>query len=176
MGEQVAGAVVDGRPEHEPSPAPVVGAVRSRLTTRAMGAALASLLAVVLIAALVVTDVQGRADVRQTDAQVAATSARLHGVRSHLSDTRADLSTTGSERKALGTSLATTSTGLSATQRQVAADQAGQFDQGIDVGALDSCLTGVEAALDFIAVNRDGDVASALRGVASSCRTAQAPG
>lgn len=63
---------------------------------------------------------------------------------------------------------------LAALRFELAGTQAHQFDQGVSIGAVQSCLGGVQSALNDIALGFPGQATTALHNVAGSCATAGA--
>jgi hypothetical protein len=101
---------------------------------------------VVVVAVAVAVGLSGRAHLQRTDTDLTATRARLH--------------------------VAVDTAQLASVQAQLASTEANVFANGVSINDLDTCLSGVERALNQISLNDQVDAASTLDGVAASCRAA----
>jgi hypothetical protein len=139
---------------------------RRRLTL-AYGAALA-----LLVAGLVVA-VTGDRGLHRTDDQLAALRIRLHQTidRAHQAEQR--LGAVTAQSTAAGTTLAAETAQLTASQAQLASTEANVFTNGVSINQLDTCLAGVERALNQISLNDQRGAAASLDGVAAACRAAE---
>ncbi len=152
---------------HAPGPSEARSARRTvRRTAPVVGVLLAALAAVVLGVVL-------HASLQGTDTSLAGARVELHQALQHLATTRADLHTTESTDAAVGRTLAAESDQLSSDQAVLAQTDATVFAKGFDIAAFDSCLAGVEQALNQIAVGDSGGAASALTSVGADCRQAR---
>jgi hypothetical protein len=68
--------------------------------------------------------------------------------------------------------LATETTQLALVQSQLASAEADVFANGVSINDLDTCLSGVEQALNQISLDDQSGAATTLDGVAASCRGA----
>jgi len=194
--EDADGAPGQREPKH---PAPPGRTPRRRLVVMAVGA-----LAVALVVAGVVSDLQVRSELGQAQSSLTATRANLRATLSHLSLIEARLLSTTSDRDTLGielkltawelagaestlagtraqlattqNSLTNTQNSLSTTQSSLANANTGLYLQGLNIGTLDTCLGGVEKALNQIAVNDQNGAVKSLSAVASSCQAVQGQG
>ncbi len=161
-------------------------------------------LAVALVVAGVVSDLQVRSELGHAQSSLNATRANLRGTLAHLSLIEARLLSTTSDRDTLGielkltawelagaestlastraqlattqNSLATTQNSLATTQNSLANASTGLYLQGLNIGTLNTCLGGVEKALNQIAVNDQNGAVKSLSAVTSSCQAVQGQG
>jgi hypothetical protein len=103
-----------------------------------------------------------RAELRRTLEQVATTSGALASI--------------AGQSTAAGQSLEMETAQLGADQQQLAAAEANIHANGVSIADLDTCLSGVERALNQISLGNKSGAAATLNGVASSCRNAQPSG
>jgi hypothetical protein len=120
-------------------------------------------------ALLVVTDLQGRAQIRTDDVSLTSAVHQLTVVRGALTGAEHRLALARSGRRAVTRSFDTVQSSLSATQSALAHDEAGIFSQGVDLGELDTCLATVEQALNQLAVGQTAGGLASLRASSSSC-------
>ena len=69
--------------------------------------------------------------------------------------------------------LATETSQLAAVEAQLAATEANVHADGVSIDDLDTCLSGVEQALNEISIDDQHGAASTLDGVAAPCRAAE---
>jgi septal ring factor EnvC (AmiA/AmiB activator) len=132
------------------------------------------LTAVVLIVTFLgISSLQARSQFRQTSARLAHTRATLRQTVSELQRARVSLAKTTAQGHATQETLARVNSQLSAARAQLSTDQRSLYIQGVSISAVDSCLAGVESALNEIALNDSSGAAASLNQVASSCQTAQ---
>ncbi len=108
------------------------------------------------------------------------TNRQLAAVRVHLEQTigrarvaERHLDTVAAESTAAATTLSTETAQLTAAQAQLASTEADVFTNGVSIGQLDTCLAGVERALNQISLNDQQGAAASLDGVATACRAAE---
>jgi len=82
---------------------------------------------------------------------------------------QAELTATAHELGTAEASLSNTQTGLSDAEKSVAS-------QGLDIAVLNTCLGGVEQALNEIAVGDDNGAVTSISAVSESCQTLQGQG
>ena len=161
-------------------------------------------LVVALVGAGVMSDLRVRSELGQARSSLRATRASLAATVAHLSNVEAKLVSTTNDRDTLGielkltawelagaestlastrASLADTQSNLASTQNSLATTQnslsnanTGLYLQGLDIGKLNTCLGGVETALNQIAVNNQSGAVHSLSAVASSCQAVQGQG
>jgi hypothetical protein len=127
---------------------------------------------VVVVAVAVAVGLSGRAHLQRTDTDLTATRARLHVAvdRARAAETR--FTTVTAEATSAASLLTTETAQLASVQAQLASTEANVFANGVSINDLDTCLSGVERALNQISLNDQVDAASTLDGVAASCRAA----
>ncbi len=143
---------------------------RSRRWRRAVAAA-AAVTALVSGCLLVTSDIKARAEIRTTDLSLATVAPRLNAIRAALGRDERRLAAAEARRAAVTRSFDAAQSTLSATQAGLARAQAGIRSQGVDLGVLDTCLSGVEEALNQIAVGQTSGGLASLRASSSSCST-----
>jgi chromosome segregation ATPase len=127
------------------------------------------LLVVVLGAVGIVT--HGRLDGATAD--LAATQARLTGAEAQLHVAQNELSAVRGQSATAGQALAKATSQLASAQSQLAKAQTDVSSQGVSISDLDTCLAGVEKALNQIALQDQAGAAVTLQGVAGNCRAAE---
>jgi septal ring factor EnvC (AmiA/AmiB activator) len=141
---------------------------RSRRRRRAT-TAVAAALALVAGCLLVASDLHARTEIRTTDVSLASADRQLSGLRSELARVRQRLAGARARDAVVTRSFDAAQSTLSATQKTLAHDEAGIHAEGVDVGVLDSCLSGVEQALNQIAVGQTAGGLASLRASSLSC-------
>jgi hypothetical protein len=133
------------------------------------------LLAVAVALGLLVTD---QIDQRQ---QFDRTQTSLHLTRRHVTNVSAQLSSVQRQLAVLSaqvgndtTAAAQDASQLKGAQSALTAALAHVTQQTSLIGSLQTCLAGVERALNALAVGKIGRAASALNAVSSSCSAAEA--
>jgi len=121
----------------------------------------------------VVVAVTANHGLRTTDHQLATVRVRLQLTigRAHAAEHRLD--TVAAQSTAAGTTLSTETAQLTAAQAQLASTEADVFTNGVSISQLDTCLAGVERALNQISLNDQQGAAASLDGVAAACRAAE---
>jgi len=143
---------------------------RTRLTRTAV--IVCSLLVLVAAVSLILTDVRGRAELRQTQVDLSHASRTLSSVRSELATTERQLTSARIESAAVASFLTNTNASLSSTQKSITTDESGLFYQGVNLNALNGCLSGVEQALNQLSVGEASGALASLGSVSSDCKTA----
>ena len=170
---------------------------RPRRPRRRVLALAAGVAASVLVVAGVLSDLHVRSELGQARLALGATRARLAKTLDHLSSTQVRLLATTDQRDTLGielkivawelagaesalastkSSLATTQNNLANTQTSLADANTGLYLQGVNIATLNTCLAGVEKALNQIAVNDQRGAVNSLSAVAVSCQAVQGQG
>jgi hypothetical protein len=126
---------------------------------------------VALVATLAV-GATSRAHLRRTDTQLTAVRARLHRTVGRARVAQAALETVTGQAVSAARVLATETQQLASVQSQLASTEANVFANGVSINDLDSCLAGVEQALNQISLGDQHGAAATLNGVAASCRAA----
>jgi len=120
--------------------------------------------------------INAHAQLNRTHASVASTRGELQHALSLVADTRTELAKVTGLADAAGRTLATASAQLTADQAKLAADQADVFSNGVSISQLDTCVAGVEQALNQISLGDQSGAAATLNGVAANCRAAEPSG
>ena len=144
---------------------------------------------VVLVGAVVGTSVLGsgiasdlhvRSELRQARSTLEFIRMHLALTVSKLSSVESTLNMTTSQRDALQVDLTTTSQELATAKASLSTTQAGLSNankslasQGVDIAKLNTCLGGVERALNQIAVGNNSSAVASISGVSSSCQSLQ---
>jgi hypothetical protein len=161
-----------GRPEVDPGP--VDRRDRGRERRRAARRLTAAYLAVLalLVGGLVVA-VAANHRLHGTDDQLATVRVRLEHTISRARVAEHRLDTVTAESAAAGTTLGAETARLAAAQARLASTETDVFANGVSIGQLDTCLAGVERALNQISLNDQQGAAASLDGVATACRAAE---
>jgi hypothetical protein len=130
--------------------------------------------AVVLAGALAVTDLRARAELRRTDAHLTSTTEQLRATEVKVADARTDLRRFVGQDRDLDASLWSTGMTLAAAQRSLTAAQQHRLLLTVDAQALQTCLSGVEQAIDGLSVGDTNSGLAALNAVSQNCRRATA--
>ena len=130
---------------------------------------------VALVVALVVA-FDSHDQLNQNRSSLTATRAELVHTRAQVTGARRVLGTVTTQSAAAARTLASVSAQLAADQAQLARAQADLFTNGVSISQLDTCLAGVEQALNQIALGNESGAESTLDGVASNCRGAEPAG
>jgi hypothetical protein len=131
------------------------------------------LVGLVLLGASVVVGVEAHGQQHRIDAELSSARARLRNTDTLLAQVRAQLAVDTAQADQAGHTLSSDSNQLAADQAQLARAQAGLFAQGVSISDLDTCLSGVQKALNQIALDDESGAATTLSGVASSCKDAE---
>lgn len=118
---------------------------------------------------LVVSDVQGRTEIRTTDVSLATVDHQLKGVQSELAGVRHRLAAADSGAATVTRSFDAAQSQLATTQKSLSAAEAGLHSQGVNLAALNNCLSGVEQALNEISVGQTSGGLATLRAASSAC-------
>jgi len=126
----------------------------------------------VALAVAVAVGATSRAQLHRTDTQLTAVRARLHQTvgRARAADTA--LHAVSAQANGAARLLVTETDQLASVQSQLASTEANVFANGVSINNLDTCLSGVEQALNEISLGDQHDAATTLNGVAASCRAA----
>jgi uncharacterized protein HemX len=125
-----------------------------------------------LLAAGTVVAVASHNQLQRTETHLAGTQTTLHRTLSQLVAARKLLATTTGQSAAAKTTLDAESADLAADQKQLATAQGNVYSNGISIGNLDTCLSGVQKALNLISLGNQAGGAAALSAVSSSCQSA----
>jgi hypothetical protein len=147
---------------------------RRRDRRRAVGRLTVAYIAVLaLLVGGVVVALTANHGLHGTDAQLAAVRLRLEQTVGRARVAERQLGTVTAASAAAGTTLRAETAQLTAAQAQLASTEADVFTNGVSIGQLDTCLAGVERALNQISLNDQQGAAASLNGVATACRAAE---
>jgi hypothetical protein len=118
---------------------------------------------------LVANDLSARSEIRTSDVSLAGAVHRLSGIWAELPRVEGGGAGARARRAAVTRSFAAAQGSLATTEAALSRAQQGMESQGVDLGKLDSCLSGVEEALNQIAVGQTGGGLASLRASSSSC-------
>ncbi len=150
--------------------APAPGIDRSNRTGSRLGWVYA-VVVVALVAALAV-GAASRAHLHRTDTQLTAMRARLHQTVGRAKVAEARLAAVTGQATSAARVLTAETDQLTSVQSQLASTEANVFANGVSISDLDTCLAGVEQALNQISLGDQHGAATTLNGVAASCRGA----
>ncbi len=153
--------------ENTSPPAPVG---RDRTGRRLVMALSAGLL---VLAALVVVGAVAHGNLEHTAAALGVERIRLAQSDAQLNAARHRLTAVQSQSDTAGRALSAASSRLATAQSQLARAQADVSTQGVSISNLDTCLAGVEKALNQLALADQPGAAATLQSVASNCRAAE---
>jgi septal ring factor EnvC (AmiA/AmiB activator) len=125
---------------------------------------------------LVVNDLSARTGIRTAAQSLAAADQRLAGLRRELAAAEQRLAGARKWQVAVTRTFDATQSTLASTQAELAQAQAGIHSQGVDVGRLDACLSGVEQALNQIAVGQTSGGLATMKASSSACATLDGAG
>jgi type II secretory pathway component PulM len=158
--------------EAEPSLAPPA-ALRRRRRRRLL---VAYVVVSILVVTAVVVGVQANRQLTRTDASLASIRGQLRQTTAQVATARSQLATAVAHSEADEGTLRTETAQLAADQGQLAKVQADVQAKGVSIGQLDLCLSGVEQALNQIAVGDQPGAAATLNGVSANCQGAEPSG
>ncbi len=107
-----------------------------------------------------------------TNAQLVGVRGQLHRASHELAAARAALATTESQSAAVQSSLTTATRQLQALQGQLSKVELSEFLGGVNIGAVQICLGGVQVALNELGLGDAGGAVASLKPVAGSCQIA----
>lgn len=156
--------------------APDVPSPTRRRGRRSVGAVLAGVLFVAVLGLLVTDTVRQHQGFDRAQTALRATDQRTAALSARLDQLHHDLGLLGTEVGNETTALAQDTSQLRGTQWALGLTQASVAQQGTLISSLQTCLGGVEAALNSLAVGNQGRAGAELNAVASSCTQAVAHG
>jgi len=136
----------------------------------------AALAAALALVAGVVSDLRVRSELRHTQSSLAATRSRLAATLHGLSKAQSEVARATSSRGTLQVTLELAMWELSGAQSDLAHANTSLSSQQNDISALDTCLGGVERALNQISVGAQSGAVSSISAVAGSCQAVQGQG
>ena len=159
----------DGPPATDVETMPRTGAPAAGLTGRSHRGLVWTLVAaaaVVVALATVVVHVR----LANTRTSLTAAHVELRRTIEHLDATRRSLSVVEDQSSTAGQALAAAAIRLSNDQAALARADASVFVNGIDIADLNSCLSGVERALNQLGVGDSGGAVTTLGSVSVPCQ------
>jgi hypothetical protein len=166
---------IDDRPSDvKAEPTEAQPAVRRRRRRRRLLVVYA-VVSILLMTAMVV-GVQANRQLTRTDASLASIRSQLRRTTAQVATARSELNTAVAHSVADDATLQTETAQLAADQSQLAKVQADVHAKGVSIGQLDLCLSGVEQALNQIAVGDQPGAATTLNGVSANCKSAEPSG
>ena len=123
-----------------------------------------------------VVGVNAHAQLNRTHASVASTRAELRHAQTLVAETKAELAKVSSQAAPPVRRWRQRRPSWPPTQAKLAADQVDVFSKGVSISQLDTCLAGVEQALNQISLGDPTGAATTLNGVAANCRAAEPSG
>jgi hypothetical protein len=129
-----------------------------------------------MLVTAVAVGVQANRQLTRTDASLASIRGQLHRTTAQVATARSELAGVTARSVAAQGTLNTVSAQLAADQAQLAKAQADVHAKGVSIGQLDLCLSGVEQALNQIAVGDQTGAATTLNGVSANCQSAEPSG
>jgi hypothetical protein len=132
--------------------------------------------AVVVVVAAIWTDAQAHARTRHEHRVVVRAKATLAATRSTLSTTRQARRMASTRQETLQSSVSLTLQLMGTTQQTLDQMNVSSYLAGLDIGHLQTCLTGVEQAYGQIRAQDNDQAAADLSGVSSACETVDGGG
>jgi hypothetical protein len=158
-----------GPPLTEPTRRP-----RPSRRTRWVVAIAAGALFAAVLGALVADQVRAHDQYGRAQTALGVTRQRTHTVSAQLAEVRRDLSVLNAQVGSDNTALSQDSSQLLGAQTSLAAAQSHVTQQASLISSLQTCLVGVEQALNALAVGKQGNAIAALNSVSLSCTAAEA--
>ncbi len=134
----------------------------------------AGALFVAALGLLLADQVQARASYNRTQASLGVTQQRTRTVSGQLQELRRDLRVLKTQVGSDTTALSQDSSQLLGAKTSLSAAQTHVDQQASLITSLQSCLVGVEQALNELAVGNQGRAITALNAVSASCTAAEA--
>jgi hypothetical protein len=160
-GAQPATGGADGAPDRDPR--------RWRLRV-------VYLVAAIVVVATTAVAVASHNQLGRTESDLARTRATLHHTLGRLTVARRHLAATTAASTTAEKTLDAESAALAADQKALANAQANIYSNGVSIGNLDTCLSGVQKALNLISLGNQSGGAASLSDVSASCQSADPSG
>jgi hypothetical protein len=123
---------------------------------------------------LIPNQVQAHDQYTRAHTALGVTRQRTHTVAAQLAEVRRDLNILKTQVGSDSTALSQDSSELLGAQTSLAAAQAHVTQQAGQINSLQTCLTGVERALNELAVGGQASAIAALNSVSADCAAAEA--
>ncbi len=144
------------------------------MRSRRLLAGAAVLVVLTVLATAFVTDVRSHARERSEDMQLTAARAGLHTARTDLTLTRFSSALTTNQRNGIQASVASTLGRITTTEGALAGAEDLSYLQGLDIGTLHTCLTGVQQSFQQIGAGDNTTASQDIASVAGACRSLEA--
>jgi hypothetical protein len=131
-----------------------------------------ALLGLLTVAAAIVVGVTSQLDIATANGSLTVTRTNLRHAQKTLDVLRGQLTSMKAQSTAAGITLAGQSAVLTKEQVALARAQMNVVANGVNISALDSCLSGIEQTLNQIAVNDVAGATSSLGSVENTCKSA----
>jgi hypothetical protein len=131
-----------------------------------------ALLGLLIVMAAIVVGVTSQLDIANTNGSLAVSRTNLRHAQKTLDGLRGQLTAMKAQSTAAGIALAGQSAVLAKDQAALAGAQMSVVANGVNISALDSCLSGIEQTLNQIAVNDVAGATSTLGSVENTCKSA----
>ncbi len=138
-----------------------------------MGIAAGALVATAL-GYLIADQEQARDQYGRSHTALGVTRQRAHAVSAQLAEVRRDLSLLETQVGSDTTALSQDASELLGAQTSLASAQSHVTQQASLISSLQTCLVGVEQALNALAVGKQANAIAALNSVSTSCTAAEA--
>jgi hypothetical protein len=118
---------------------------------------------------VVITDLHARHQIGAVDTSVTSVDHRVRAVQSQLTAARHRLTAVQARSETVTRAFDAAQSSLSATQATLSKDEDGLQAQGVDLGVLNTCLSGVQDALNQFAVGQTSGGLASLRASTRPC-------
>lgn len=163
------GTLLSGAPRAHRGARPRVRPAHRRQRRSRVGTVLGAAAAVGLLASLIGNELQANARFDTAHRSLLATRYGIDLVEASLAGARGELAAVDGQVGAATVALQQDSAELQAARSALTDAQAHVWQQTSTIGALNTCLGGVEQALNALSVDDQGHAIAALQAVASSC-------
>ena len=123
----------------------------------------------ILMAAAVWTDVDAHATTRQEEAALSAAAAHLAALRQRAAVMLTDKAATTTKRDQLAAFIQVTLSQLARTNLSLNNAKVAAYLAGVDVNTLETCLGGIQNALDAIGTGNNAQATQDISGVSAAC-------
>lgn len=129
-----------------------------------------------IVLAAVVASVISHSTLQRTDASIAELHVQLHRTSVQIGRARTRLAQAEQEAGAAASALASASDQLGKVQAQLASAQSNIQIDGVNIANLDTCLSGVNQALNEISLGDQSGASAILDRYAGNCQAAEPSG
>lgn len=160
--------------EHRPSPTELQGRRRPSHRMRWVLGITAGALFAAALGVLITDQVQAHDQYGRAQTALGVTGRRTHTVSEQLAAVRRGLSVLETQVGSDNTALNQDASQLLGAKTSLAAAQSHVSQQASLISSLQTCLVGVEQALNALAVGKQANAIAALNSVSTSCTAAEA--